>query len=182
MLKDNRQHWPVTELQGPRPLIIDVEASGLGRGSYPIEVGVALADSQTECMIIRPEADWQHWDSRAEQLHGISRVVLEQHGRQVREVVEWLNDCLAGEPVYSDAWGNDSSWLALLFECAGVPQRFRLHSLYELLCERQVQHWHNTKNSLIERSGFSRHRASHDAYILQETFCMTRYLAAGAPR
>jgi hypothetical protein len=44
-----------------QPIIIDVEASGLGHGSYPIEVGFALADGETHCRLIKPEEDWQHW-------------------------------------------------------------------------------------------------------------------------
>jgi hypothetical protein len=156
-----------------RPVMIDVEASGFGRGSYPIEVGVAFADGHTECMIIRPETDWQHWDSEAEGLHGISRAVLEQSGKPVEHVARWLDDCLAGEMVYSDAWGNDSSWLALLFDRAQMLQRFRVTPLYSLLSEQQIAVWHSTKTSLINQGGYSRHRASQDAHILQETFYQT---------
>lgn len=176
MVENKIQARQIDPVKVDRPLIIDVEASGFGRGSYPIEVGVALSDSRTHCRIIRPEPDWQHWDCSAEKLHGIARQVLIQHGCAVREVAQWLNDCLAGERVYSDAWGNDSSWLALLFDCAGVRQRFRLQPLYSLLSDSQISHWHNTKHAIVDRSGFTRHRASHDAFILQETYCVTSQL------
>ena len=55
------------------PCIIDLEASGFGRGSYPIEVGLCLGDSSSHCFLVRPEEDWQHWDPEAEKVHGISR-------------------------------------------------------------------------------------------------------------
>jgi hypothetical protein len=155
------------------PLVIDVEASGLGRGSYPIEVGVAMPDGETRCMIIRPQQDWLHWDQQAEQMHGISRAVLQQFGRHVADVAHDLNQWLAGEVVYSDAWGNDSSWLALLFDCAGVAQQFKLESLRSLLSEEQVQYWHQVKEQVILESDFCRHRASNDALILQATFVET---------
>ncbi len=156
-----------------RPLIIDVEASGFGRGSYPIEVGVALASGETRCMIIRREPEWVHWDDSAEGLHGISREELNRHGKSVAEVANFLNSWLAGQVVYSDAWGNDSSWLALLFEYANVGQRFKLESLRSLLNEHQLEVWHETKENLTQASDFRRHRASNDALILQQTYCKT---------
>ena len=47
------------------PPIIDLEASGFGRGSYPIEVGYALEDRQTVSYLVKPASDWQHWSEEA---------------------------------------------------------------------------------------------------------------------
>jgi len=159
------------------PLIIDVEASGFGRGSYPIEVGVVMADGISHCMLIRPELEWKHWDDSAEQLHGISREQLQRYGRPVTEVAASLNDWLRDQQVYSDAWGNDSSWLALLFDAAGHRQQFKLESLRGLLSEQQLQWWHQTKDDIVASSDFNRHRASYDALILQRTYQQTEQLA-----
>ncbi len=159
------------------PFIIDVEASGLGRGSYPVEVGVAMPNGDTHCMIIRRQDDWQHWDDTAEQLHGISRQVLASCGQEPVEVAAHLNYWLAGETVYSDAWGNDSSWLALLFDCAGSVMQFKLESLRSVLTEEQLQYWHQVKEQVAADNNFRRHRASNDALILQKTFCETARLA-----
>jgi hypothetical protein len=156
-----------------RPLIIDIEASGFGRGSYPIEVGVALEDGQSRCSIIRREIDWQHWDPKAQLLHGIHRETLDKHGRSATEVAVMFNNLLAEKVVYSDAWGNDSSWLGLLYETANLPQRFRLESLRTLLSDAQAEIWHETKERVIADLGFERHRASNDALILQQTFSQT---------
>lgn len=156
-----------------KPLVIDVEASGFGVGSYPIEVGVALASGETRCMIIRREPEWEHWDASAEALHGISREVLEQHGCTPLEVASKLNEWLSGAVVYSDAWGNDRSWLALLFDVAGLPQQFKLESLRALLSDEQLQQWHQTKGCIESKSGKQRHRASNDALVLQQTYCLT---------
>lgn len=160
-----------------QPLVIDVEASGFGVGSYPIEVGVAMSDGKVRCMIIRPEPEWQHWDEKAQALHGIGREVLLEHGSPVRVVAEQLNEWLSGETVYSDAWGNDSSWLALLFDAAGIPQRFKLESLRALLSEQQVSRWHETKEKVAGEIDSPRHRASHDARIIQQTYQKTAELA-----
>lgn len=158
------------------PLIIDVEASGFGRGSYPIEVGVALASGETRCMIIRPEPDWQHWDPEAASLHGITRQSLEQFGHTVPKVAACLNKWLKGQMVYTDAWGNDSSWLALLFDVANMPQHFKLESLRGLLSEQQLERWHETKEEVALASSFERHRATNDALILQRTYFETAHL------
>ena len=37
------------------PIIIDIEASGFGRGSYPIEVGLVLPDGTPHCFLIAPD-------------------------------------------------------------------------------------------------------------------------------
>jgi len=63
------------------PAIIDLEASGFGRGSYPIEVGYVLPEGGNYCTLILPAAHWLHWDDTAQQVHRITRDVLLSHGR-----------------------------------------------------------------------------------------------------
>ncbi len=161
-----------------RPVIIDVEASGFGRGSYPIEVGFVREDGSSQCTLIKRQAEWTHWQPDAEGLHGISRECLERNGRSVIDVATMLNEGLSKQTVYSDAWGNDRSWIALLFECAEMPQRFKLESLSSILSEEQKAIWHESKEMVIASSGFTRHRASNDALVLQQTYCKTLSLSA----
>ena len=155
------------------PAILDFEASGLGRGSYPIEVGYVLSDGRSGCQLIRPEPEWQAWDPAAERLHGISRAQLLRHGRPAREVARQLNGELRGEILYSDAWGSDLSWLSLLFDAAGLVPLFRLESLRKLLDERQQRLWHEAHQTVMRELGLGRHRASTDARILQQTYLRT---------
>lgn len=156
------------------PIILDIEASGFGRGSYPIEIGYVLPDGKAWCRLIKPEPDWTHWDEKAEDIHHIKRSILNMRGLPVSEVATGLNDALAGETVYCDGWGNDSSWLAMLFYFAGQPQRFRIETLRTLLTDRQVELWNNTKQQVIDELALDRHRASSDARILQMTYLRTR--------
>ena len=160
------------------PIIIDIEASGFGRGSYPIEIGLALADGRSECMIITPEPNWCHWDSRAQMLHGLTRDVLSLHGRPVLEVAQRLNTLLARRVVYSDGWGNDSSWLGLLYQATGMVPAFRVDSVRRLLSEVEVAYWHRIKREVTSSVGFPRHRASNDAWIIQETLRRVRVEAS----
>jgi len=155
------------------PIIIDVEASGFGRGSYPIEVGFVLPDGTPFCFLIKPLKQWTHWDNSAEQVHEITRAQLEKHGCSVLEAAQKLNDQLAGQTVYSDGWGNDFSWISLLFECSGLTQQFKLESLRSILDEQQVELWHQTKAQVELELDVKRHRASGDARILQQTFLKT---------
>lgn len=152
------------------PVVIDVEASGFGAGSYPIEVGMVLPNGKSHCYLIRPAPSWSHWDPAAEAVHGIRRDILESRGAAVEEVAHTLNQILRGQTVYSDAWGHDRSWLARLFEEAEISQHFRLESLRSLLTEHQLERWQSTRERVIREIGQVRHRASVDALIVQQTF------------
>nr|WP_283101683.1 hypothetical protein [Halomonas populi] len=157
------------------PTLLDIEASGFGRGSYPIEIGLARPDGSSCAFLIQPLEEWTHWDPQAELLHGISRNRLVREGHQVVEVARWLNDELAELGVaYSDSWGYDNTWLSLLFHHAGMLSRFRLEALRRILCERQLALWSSTKEALIRECGIRRHRAGEDARLLQLTYVHTR--------
>ncbi|RAR57052.1 MULTISPECIES: hypothetical protein [Halomonadaceae] len=160
------------------PTLLDIEASGFGRGSYPIEIGLARADGSTCAFLIQPLDEWTHWDPKAELLHGISRARLQREGHPVIEVARWLNDELAEIGIaYSDSWGYDNTWMSLLFHHAGMLPRFRLEALRRLLDERQLELWSTAKEALITERGIQRHRAGEDARLLQLTYERTLALS-----
>ncbi len=161
------------------PAVLDMEASGFGRASYPIEVGYALPDGQTFCTLIQPAPEWTHWDAGAEALHCIPRSAVLQRGRDVKEVAQHLNEQLGGRTVYCDGWANDYSWLAALFDAAGTRPAFRLEHLRTLLNERQAARWHGIKDQVTHELRLQRHRASSDARVLQIT--LQRVRAAPPP-
>lgn len=154
----------------PLPAILDMEASGFGKNSYPIEVGFVLPDGRTRCALIRPAPHWQHWDPDAESLHHLSRDVVQRHGRPINEIAAMLNEALAGMTVYSDGWANDYSWLAALFDEAGCSPQFKLDNLRALLQEDEAARWHTIKQQVSSELKLERHRASTDARVLQSTF------------
>lgn len=157
-------HWPI---------IIDVEASGFGAGSYPIEVGVALPDGQTQCFLVKPEPDWNHWDEDSETVHGIRRPLLMTVGKPVREAAALLNQWLVGETVYSDGWHMDRVWLSRLFHAAGMVEAFRLESLRCIMTEDGMRDWDETRAQVLRELSLRRHRASNDARVLQHTYVRT---------
>lgn len=160
------------------PIIIDIEASGFGRGSYPIEIGLVLPDGTPHCFLVAPHRNWTYWEAEAEAVHGITRDVLTTHGRPIPEIAWRLNELLRGKTVYSDAWSFDLSWVGKLYEVAQEHQAFRIASLRDLLSQNQVLSWDRTKESVIQDLALKRHRASGDARILQETY--RRLLACAA--
>lgn len=147
--------------------MIDIEASGFGRHSYPIEVGYVREDGQAWCSLIQPAADWQHWDASAEQVHGIPRNSLLQHGRPVQEVARQLNEQLAGRTVYCDGWAHDYAWLGLLFDAAGQLPQFKLESVNRLLDDARLARLDAQRQQAFAALGIARHRASSDARALQ---------------
>lgn len=159
------------------PTVLDIEASGFGRNSYPIEVGFVLPDGHTFCTLIRPLEHWTHWDEQAAQTHHIPRPLLHERGQSVAEVAQRLNTDLRGQTVYSDGWANDYSWLGALFDAADMSPSFRLENLRKLLSEAEADQWHMVKAQISSERGAQRHRASADARLLQLTFQRLRSAA-----
>lgn len=159
-----------------RPNIIDIEASGFGRSSYPIEIGLAMTDKERYCRLIKPCAAWTHWDTKAESMHQISREILMTNGKSVQRVAQEVNALLGEVTVYSDGWVVDKPWITRLYERAGIKRTFHVSPLEMILSEEQMQIWHKTKDQVVEKLKLERHRASTDAYIIQETFMQTYQL------
>jgi hypothetical protein len=155
---------PLRQTRKGVPAILDIEASGFGRASYPIEIGYILADGTTFCTLIRPAPTWTHWDPKAESVHHIPREALARHGRSVAEVAALLNDRLRGQTLYSDAWGHDYPWLSALFEEAAMVPLFRIDSLRKVLTEDEASRWQPARDLI------ARHRASADAWLIQQTW------------
>jgi hypothetical protein len=149
------------------PATLDIEASGFGARSYPIEIGYVRSDGRACCTLVKPAPHWTHWDAEAERVHGIARPTLLQHGRAIVEVADLLNADLAGQTVYCDGWAHDYPWLALLFDEAERPLRFRLESVTTLLDEPRLARLDTVHRAAMAELGLVRHRASNDARALQ---------------
>ena len=101
---------------------IDLEASGLGARSWPIEVGWCFTGGKPQSFLIKPASDWamEAWDEKAHALHGVARKVLDMQGEELKTVCTALNAALTGHTVYSDAPDWDGFWLYRLFESGGA--------------------------------------------------------------
>ncbi len=160
------------------PNIIDIEASGFGAHSYPIEIGLVTEERKRYCRLIKPLPEWTHWSEEAEGLHGISRRLLLQNGVPAQQVCTELNQMLTGKTIYSDGWVVDQPWLIRLFHGARMDMTFRISPLEMILSEGQMEQWRDTKQRLSKVSARKRHRASVDAELIQNTFIATRQMLA----
>ena len=155
------------------PAILDIEASGFGKGRYPIEIGVAAEDVKSYSWLVYPESDWTHWRPEAAELHKISRDELYKDGLKPAFIAETLNELFEGQTLYSDGWGFDSGWLSLLYYVARKTMLFRLETLPRILSEHQLEQWDEVKADLRAKHGWVHHRAEQDAKLLQLTYLKT---------
>ena len=152
------------------PAFIDFEASSLDLvASYPIEVGICLADGSTHSWLIEPHRLWQEWSDSAQRIHGIHRDSLYREGLKVSEVARHLNEVLPSH-VYCDAWTFDRFWLHRLYRAADMAPTFQLESVAMLLNDVEIDQWSGVRARVINQLGVTAHRAANDALILHETW------------
>ena len=148
--------------------VIDIEASGFGLSSYPIEIGLVLANGATYCALVKPHASWTHWDRGAAKVHGISLSELKENGKAIADICQDLNTLCDGQILYTDCWAHDYHWLSKLYTAAGVHCSFRLSPIEYLLSEPQMQSWSQRKKDYAKEANIKTHRALNDALIISE--------------
>jgi hypothetical protein len=147
---------------------LDIEASGLGSQSWPVEIGWAVGAAAPVSMLVRPHPTWpaDAWDPRAEALHGISLAQLNRDGADPRDAAERLNRELDGAEVFSDAPDWDGFWLFRLFGAAGLRQRFSVQDFARLMRSLGVADGAALLDQ-ANRISPRRHRAAPDVQHLQ---------------
>ena len=103
-------------------VFLDFEASSLHRDSYPIEVGWAREDGETETHLIRPAPDWRDWDATAEAVHKIEHDRLLAEGEPHDQVARRVLEALAPHEVFASAPSWDGKWMSVLMRAAGLPR------------------------------------------------------------
>jgi hypothetical protein len=61
-----------------------------------------------------------------------------------------------------------------LFHEAKLDMAFSISPLEMILSEAQMERWHKTKDQVLAEVNQQRHRASFDAWVIQETYSRTR--------
>lgn len=112
-------------------LTLDVEASGLSNDSYPISIGIAGSENQSQYWLICPMEDWTYWDEFAEDKHGISRDHLIEHGRDAFLVAREINALFRGMTLIVDStW--DAIWVDRLFADLGINKSFEIKHISDV--------------------------------------------------
>ncbi len=157
-------------MHGQRPHVMEVQSSGYGPDSYPVEVGVVLDSGRRYCTLILPLDSWSYWDEEVEKKHFVTRSAIMNHGKPIVKVARDLNHLLKRKTVYLGDWDNEKQWLDLIFSTTGILKKFRIEPLEDILTQRQVHGWSQTHAQVKEEASIQRQRASSDAYVLQETY------------
>ena len=111
-------------------VFVDVEASSLERGSWPVEVGIARLEGgkvRSEGRLIRPEPDWDFstWSDESAAVHGIPLDRLHDEGVRAADAAAWLMRETAGWAV-SDAPASDRRWIGRLLALRDPEPGLRL--------------------------------------------------------
>ncbi|SDB21653.1 3'-5' exonuclease family protein [Belnapia rosea] len=101
-------------------IFLDFEASSLGKGGFPIEVGWAAEDNTEESHLIRPAPGWEEWSAEAEGIHGITRDQLLREGTPHDAVAQRMMETLTGHELFASAPSWDGQWLSKLLRAAGL--------------------------------------------------------------
>lgn len=147
-------------------VVLDIEASGLGENSFPIEIAWQGPIVKPQSFLIRPDPNWdlESWDERAEQLHGIPLRQVLAEGVATRTIVEQLcRDC-AGRTILSDGLAFDQVRLNQLCAAARWQGSIRLTDLFLWLgqCHRETGTPSREAISAFVR-GLDNHSQSHRA-------------------
>jgi hypothetical protein len=157
------------------PAFIDIEASGLGEHSYPIEIGWVFPFGQERGLLIRPAASWTFWSAIAEEFfHQISRKDLLREGITVEEAVAQIEDALVGHEVYSEDPELDGWWLGRLSQATGHTSRIVLRDANALFEAQALQ---NRRDLVAVRKTAATkfphvHRALPDALQMAEIWTL----------
>ena len=161
------------------PCIGDIEASGLGIQSYPIEIAWSIPSGEIRSRLIRPAPEWgTYWEQAAEDLHGITRDMIQQQGVAAVDVAALMNADLHGEVLHFDGGDYDRRWLSQLFDAAGVQPTFGFGDFNTLLALAGVRdggrRLESEMRARTDIGDLKLHRAAHDVKFLQRWYIRAR--------
>lgn len=174
-----------------RPIaVLDFEASGLGAGTYPIEVGVSIIGLPSDrhpggmtakpvSWLIAPTKEWlEHgkWDMAAQAIHGIDQDSLVGYGMAATQVASALEKAVAGCLVVADGVDEvDDHCLRRLYAAAGRKPPFALEPIEPLFHDliSDVSEIDEAKAKALALFPV-RHRAGDDARRIAEVLRILR--------
>ena len=105
-------------------VFLDFEASSLMRGSFPVEVGLAIGGGGVHSWLIRPAPGWEEWSPASQAVHGLTLAQLHAEGADVSTVAASVLDVCSGPDcvLASDNPSHEQIWLDRLLDAAGLPR------------------------------------------------------------
>ena len=156
-------HWDKSAMW-----VIDFEASGLSRLSYPIEVGLTNGCTDYQALI-KPMRHWNYWSDEAESVHKISRTQIQRKGIEPAQVAQELNHRLSGKVAYCDSVQWDGFWCNILYADNAIHCKFEIRDISELITDSDEKlSTFLAERAKLEQSGqVTLHRALDDAKIIR---------------
>lgn len=149
--------------------VIDFEASGLSKKSYPIEVGITNG-AEHYTALIKPMSHWTYWEAEAEKVHNIVRDKTMKNGEDALSVAIKLNNILKTSKIYCDNIQWDAFWLNVLFSDNAISPTFHILDLKDILKTGRQWRLFESKMEEIEKSNlYRKHRALDDAKVIQSS-------------
>lgn len=160
-LRADQFAWPLTT--------IDFEASGLGRLTYPIEIGISRWHgpghvARTWHSLIAIDPSWAAkglWNDASQAIHGIDRRELADAPSAIDAMKTANAFAPLGTLAFCDGGGHDSYWLQRMADAAGLAPTFLLGSwahVADAMHEDQRERLMNHRDE-----GETAHRAGPDA-------------------
>lgn len=140
---------------------VDLEASGIAPGSYPVEIAVVHPAGEYQSLI-KPVRYWQHWSYDAQDMHQVSRDQLLAEGKTAVTVAQELNEIFSGQCLVSDA-REDSYWVEALYDAAELNPTFTVATIEQMV---GPEHAAAIYYQMPIKRG---HRALADASVLRDT-------------
>ena len=166
------------------PKFLDVEASSLGKKSYPIEIAWSDNFGSIESYLINPYcvSHWDDWSFSSQQIHGISRKQCREEGVSPSFICDRMSESIQlGEAIFADGGAFDTNWINVVFaegSDLGHPEFQVLHSDLVMLPHLQKiesdtrKCWRIYEGLKTEarKSVGGRHRAEVDVEYLIELY------------
>lgn len=117
-------------MEYPRFLVL--ESSSYEEDAYPIAASWSIATGELKAILIRPEDEWQQWDSTNEDSHGITRQQIEMQGESVLDVLREMSDDFDKQPVFVTEPYLYEKWLDTMYRAYGAEVSFDLVSVEDI--------------------------------------------------
>lgn len=117
-------------MEYPRFLVL--ESSSYEEDAYPIAASWSIGTGELKAILIRPEDEWQQWDSTNEDSHGITRQQIEMQGESVLDVLREMSDDFDKQPVFVTEPYLYEKWLNTMYRAYGTELPFDLVSTEDI--------------------------------------------------
>jgi len=166
------------------PKFLDVEASSLGKKSYPIEIAWSDNFGSIESHLINPYcvAGWDDWSFSSQHIHEITLKRCREGGVIPRLICDRMSESIQSrEAIFADGGEFDTNWVNVVFaegSDLGHPEFQVLHSDLVMLphllkIERDTRKCRRIYEDLkteARKSVGGRHRAEVDVEYLLELY------------